>query len=182
MQADPAPPPPGMTRRSFLGRLALAGGALALGGLTLQQSSGYAADPALAARLETLSGKQLVVLAALVARFQEGLPGADPPQEVAAWLDGYLGRQAPWVRQEVGALLALFEHGPPLLLGRLGRFTRLDPAGQDAYLARWAGARAGLLRQGWSGLKGLALMAIYRRPAALRAIGYDGGPLRFEAR
>lgn len=158
------------TRRRFLRRLVLGGGALALAGLTLHQSTGYADPPF---PLLALSGKEAAVLLAAAARILDGLPPG-VAQEAARWVDGYLARQAPEVRREVRALLHLVEHAPPLLARRLSRFTRLGPEEQDAYLRAFAGSQRALLRQGWGGLKSLLLMGAYGQPATWDPIGYSG--------
>lgn len=175
MTASPPPPAPAAgkpTRRRFLRRLALGGTALALGGLTLHQSTGYG-EPGFAPR--ALSRKEAVVLLAAAGRILDGLPPG-VAANAAAWVDGYLVRQSAPLRREVRALLHLVEHAPPLLLGRLSRFTRLDPDEQDAYLRAFAGSERALLRQGWGGLKSLLLMGAYGQPATWDALGY-GGPL-----
>lgn len=158
-------------------RLALGGTALALGGLTLHQSTGYG-DPGFVPL--ALSRKEAAVLLAAATRILDGLsPGV--PAQAAAWVDGYLARQSAPLRREVRALLHLVEHAPPLLLGRLSRFSRLDPAAQDEYLRAFAGSPRALLRQGWGGLKSLLFMGAYAQPATWGPIGY-GGPLPRPAR
>lgn len=170
VQASPAAPAK-VSRRRFLGRLAL-GGAVALGGLTLHQCTGYGTPPFTP---QAVSDKEAAVLLAAAARILDGLP-PDVIQQAAAWVDGYLARQSAPLRREVRALLHLVEHAPPLLSGRFSRFTRLDAAGQDAYLSAFAASQRALLRQGWSGLKSLLLMGAWGQPATWELIGY-GGPL-----
>lgn len=166
----------GLGRRGFLRRAAVGGGVL-LGGGALLAFAGYAAPPGVGA-LVTLSEREACILAAASARILAGSV-ADLAPVVAAtvqFVDGYLARRDPWVRDEVRALLAGLELSPPLFAGRLGRFTGLDGAGQDAVLAAWSGSRLAPCRQGYLGLKGMVLMGGYAQPALLRAIGYDGPP------
>ena len=184
--AGSPPPPPGagtgIRRRTLMRRAAL-GAALGLGALTIHQSTGYTLPAEFADALRALSVKEALVLEAAVARILDGVgdPAAPDPglaRAAVRWIDGYLARQAEWTLTEVRALLHGLEHSPPVLIGRASRFTRLDLDGQDAHLRAWQTSRFGLLRQGWTGLKGMACMGGYRRQALLLAIGYDGLPGR----
>lgn len=171
-QVDPGPA--GLIRRRTLLRRGLAAAAVAgLGGLTVVQCTGYALEAEVAAGLRALSRKEFLVLEAACARLLDGL-APDAPREAARFVDGYLSRQAPWVLSDVRLLLHAFEHAPPALMGALSRFTRLDPARQDAYLNRWRTSGLPPLQQGFSALKGMACMGAYRRASALQGIGYDG--------
>lgn len=68
----------------------------------------------------------------------------------------------------------------PLL--RYGRpFTRLDPARRARLLERLQESRLSLLRLGLWGVRTLALLGYYGRPAAARAIGYAADPRGWEA-
>lgn len=158
-------------RRSFLVRAGAAAAVLGLGGLTVTQSTGYslAAD----VRLLALSTKEFLVLEAACARLLDGLD-PDAPRAAALFADGYLARQERWVLSDVQLLLHAFEHTPPVLIASLSRFTRLDAKAQDAHLHAWRRSLLAPMRQGYAALKGLAFMGAYRRPSALRAIGYDG--------
>ncbi len=162
-----------LRRRTLLRRGAAAVAVLGLGGLTVTQCTGYALADDVAAGLRALGAKEFLVLEAAFGRVLAGLD-AEAPREAALFVDGYLSRQAPWVRSDVRLLLHALEHAPPVLLPALSRFTRLDAARQDAYLNAWRRSSLTPLKQGFAGLKGMAFMGAYRRAAALRAIGYDG--------
>jgi len=170
-------PPPGLQRRVFL-RRALWVGLAGAGGALLYQGTGYALPEGLSFEdLRLLSTREAAVLAAVSGRVLAGVEAPDATDataEVVVWVDGYLARQSRWVRREVRALLHAFEQSPPLLAGRLSRFTRLDPEGQDAVLRGWSISRFAVCRQGFAALKGMVLMGAYRRASFLRAIGYDG--------
>ncbi len=167
----PSPPPPLLRRRSFLKRAALGGAALGLGGLTLGQAVGYGLPDGVAP--VALSAKEWLVLEAVARRILDGLDERAAP-DAAVYVDGWLARQAPWVRQEVRGLLHLFEASPPWFTLRLSRFTRLDPAEQDRYLRAWQTSSSGLVRQGFLALKGLCVMGGWRRPESFALCGYDG--------
>ncbi|MCW8139954.1 MAG: hypothetical protein KIT58_13735 [Planctomycetota bacterium] len=170
---DPDPAALHLRRRTLL-RRALAGAAVVgLGGLTVTQGLGYDLAADLRGGLQALSAKEFLVLEAACRRILDGLDEA-APRAAALWADGYLARQAPWVRSDVRLLLHAFEHTPPVLSGSLSRFTRLAPDRQDAHLNAWRLSGLTPLKQGFAALKGLAFMGGYRRAAALRAIGYDG--------
>lgn len=165
------PPPPLLPRRSLLQRAALGGVALGLGGLTLGQTLGYGLPAGLTPL--ALSAKEWLVLEAVARRVLDGLDERAAP-DAARYVDGWLARQAPWVRQEVRGLLHLFEASPPWFTLRLSRFTRLDPAEQDRYLRAWQTSSSGLVRQGFLALKGLCVMGGWRRPESFALCGYDG--------
>ncbi|MCO5169995.1 MAG: hypothetical protein M9894_26965 [Planctomycetes bacterium] len=170
----PDPDPALFLRRRTLLRRAVAGAAvLGLGGVTVSQGLGYDLPAEVRGGLLALSAKEFLVLEAACRRLLDGLDPA-APREAAVWADGYLARQAPWVRSDVRLLLHAFEHSPPALLGALSRFTRLDPARQDRHLNAWRMSGLPPLKQGFTALKGLAFMGAYRRSATLLAIGYDG--------
>lgn len=168
--SDPAGP--ALTRRGLLRRAAGVAALVGLGGAAWAVR-GYRLDPARAARLRCLTALELVVLEAAFARVLDGLD-ADAPAEAAAWVDGWLSRRPAWAQREVRALIVGLELAPPAAIGRLGRFTRLAPEAQDRVLRAWETAPVPLLRHAFAGLKGLAVMGAYGRPATLAAIGYDG--------
>lgn len=164
-----------LRRRTLLRRGVAAAAVLGLGGLTVTQCTGYDLPADVAGSLRALSAKEFLVLEAACARLLDGLD-ADAPREAARFADGYLSRQAPWVLSDVRLLLHAFEHTPPVLIGSLSRFTRLSPARQDAHLNAWRKSGLAPLRQGFTGLKGMAFMGAYRRASTLLAIGYEGPP------
>lgn len=165
---------PLLKRRTLMGRLALGGVALGLGGLTVGQSVGYAVPQGVPPLV--LSAKEWTVLEAVCARFLAGLDG-DAPRDAAVFIDGWLARQRPrqpWIVDEVRGLLHLFEASPPWFTWKLSRFTRLPVGQQDRYIRAWQVSSNPLVKQGYQGLKGLAMMGGWRRPASFGACGYDG--------
>jgi hypothetical protein len=93
--------------------------------------------------------------------------------------DALAGRPTPLCRQLV-LLVRMIELVPLLRYGR--GFTALDPARRTAVLHLLQGAPLVLLRRGFWGLRTLALMGYYGRPAAAAAIGYRADPRGWEAR
>lgn len=93
--------------------------------------------------------------------------------------DALAERPAPLCRQ-LRLLVRMIELVPVLRYGR--GFTALDPARRTAVLRLLQGAPLVLLRRGFWGLRTLALMGYYARPAAAADIGYRADPRGWEAR
>ena len=166
----------GSTRRSFL-RVGLAGGALlTLSAIVGRSLTGYSLPPG-TPRPRTLSEKELLVLAAAVARLvaPDG-PDAPPadPLALALWLDGHLATMDAAIVADVRALLHFVEHGGPLFRLRATRFTRMGAAEQDATLDAFADSPLALRRQGLQGLRALAFLAYYRDDRTFALLGYPG--------
>lgn len=100
--------------------------------------------------------------------------------EVDAIVSGQLGQRPPALRRQLGALLGLVQWLPVLRYGR--PFTALDAARRTRVLADLEQAPLLLLRRGIWGLRTLALLGYYARPAAAAEIGYRGDPRGWEAR
>jgi len=106
--------------------------------------------------------------------------------DAAAWSDvdaiisGQLAQRPPALRRQLGALLGLVQWLPLLRFGR--PFTALDADRRTRVLAALERAPALLLRRGIWGLRTLALLGYYARPAAAEEIGYRGTPRGWEAR
>lgn len=168
----------GLSRRRFLG-LSLGGAALlALGGLFVEQESGYDLPGGVRARLRIFGAKEYLVFAAAARRLCDPgeLPAAPAPDalDLAGFADGFLATAARETQRDVARLLSLFEHGPILFAFAPSRFTRLAPSRQDDYLWSWADSRLGIKRAGFAALKSLAMMGYYRDPRAWALVGYDG--------
>ncbi len=82
--------------------------------------------------------------------------------------------------QKLRLLVRMIELVPVLRYGR--GFTALDAGRRTAVLRLLQGAPLVLLRRGFWGLRTLALMGYYARPAAVAAIGYRADPRGWEAR
>jgi choline dehydrogenase-like flavoprotein len=91
---------------------------------------------------------------------------------VLARLDGGDAAQA----AQVSALLGIFAHRAAALLtgGGPGRFARLSPERQDAWLARWESSRIPLCRTVFQALRRLVISTWYGDAQAQREIGYLG--------
>ncbi|HTT68261.1 MAG TPA: hypothetical protein VMF70_09540 [Gemmatimonadales bacterium] len=100
---------------------------------------------------------------------------AEAEQIVAEFL---AGRPA-GVRRQLTLLLRLLDFLPLLRWGR--RFRSLDAAHREQFLAAMQDAPLLLLRRGVWGVRTLAFMAYYARPAAAAAIGYRADPRGWEA-
>ena len=100
--------------------------------------------------------------------------------EIATIISGQLAQRPPALRRQLGALLGLVQWLPLLRYGR--PFTALDAARRTRVLATLERAPALLLRRGIWGLRTLALLGYYGRPAAAAEIGYRGDPRGWQAR
>jgi len=165
-----------VTRRRFV--LLVLAGTLAGGGAILSGQLGtYRLDEETRRRLRALTTKQFVVLEVLARRvLAADRPGAPSPDQlgVAAWIDEWLLDADPATRKDVGRMLELVEHATPLVAWRRRRFTDLEPAAQDAYLAGLAQSRIAAVREGMAALKTLCMMGYYRDPRSWAIVGYDG--------
>ena len=99
--------------------------------------------------------------------------------DALALVEHQLAARPEKVRRELALLLTLIRWAPAIRYGR--PFERLSPDRQDAVLAWLQDAPAAKLRAGFWGLKTLAFLGYYGRPAAAEAIHYrpsrDGPPL-----
>jgi len=106
--------------------------------------------------------------------------------DAAAWADidtivaGQLAQRPAAVRRQLGLLLGVVQWLPVLRYGR--PFTALDAARRTRVLAALERAPAVLVRRGIWGLRTLALLGYYVRPAAAAEIGYRGDRRGWEAR
>lgn len=172
-----------ISRRRFL--KTTIGGTLLLGGAYVvgRQIGRYSVDEPVARRLEVLSPKEYVVLAAVARRVcaaDEGPPPAPPTADeagVALFVDGYLARLDEGLRSDVKALLQLVEHGGFFRL-RAMRFTKMAPDEQDAMLADWEGSRLAVRRQGFQALKTMCLLGYWRDDRTWPLLGYSGPMVR----
>ena len=91
---------------------------------------------------------------------------------------GFIAQMPPQTRQQLADLLAVFEAGV-MVLGperAAGRFTRLTPDAQDAYITSWEQSLAPPMRAAFLGLKAACMMGYWTRPAAWPAISYAINP------
>jgi hypothetical protein len=175
------------TRSAKLGRRRLLqglGAALVLGGsaVAVVRTRGYALPPGCA--LASLSAWQYVVVQHAARRIaapdrpgDASIPTADA-LDVAGFVDRWVARLPAAVRRDLGRFLGYLEHLAPLRGGFGSRFTRLDPAGQDAVLSGVEASSSDLLRAGFDGLKSLVFLGYYRDPRTWAIGGYDGPLVR----
>lgn len=153
----------------------------------MAQDLGLAASARLAARLlgEKLAeergefaGWQVSVLAAVLARMCAYEAVDLPAVRASGALDcalGFIGEMPEESRATLGDLLAVFEFGG-LVLGPIrgprARFTRLDAAAQDAYLASWEESVLAPRRAAFRGLKSVCMLGYWTQAPTWDAIGY----------
>ena len=137
-----------LTRRRLLGGL---GAALAFGAL------GLLPEP--------------TVLQAVMRRVVDGGVSPDALGSVAA-AERYI-QELPWfLRAQVHGLLRAVQWQP--LASHGARFTRLDPAAQDAFLQSLATSDLMLRRQMMAALKQICAMGHYQHSAVWSQMGYPG--------
>ena len=100
--------------------------------------------------------------------------------ELEAIVAHAVAARPPRVRRQLTLLLHLLEWLPLLRYGR--PFSRLDPTRRARLLGAWQTAFLLLLRRGVWGVRTLALMGYYGRPAAAGAIGYRADARGWDAR
>lgn len=165
-----------VTRRGFLHLAGFSAGMLALSRLRPLPAA-WGAEPG--AALSALSPADARVLAAVAERITYT---GDPAMPRFAATDGLrtidvaLRGLPPEVPRQLSWGLWLFEWGPPLSIGRPARFTGLDAASQDAYVADWAESRFQTRRLVFQALKNLSYLGYYTQDATWAGIHY-GGPL-----
>ena len=168
-----------VTRRGFLQLAGFSAGMLALSRLRPTPAALAADAGAGAVGLTVLSPGDARVLAAVAERITHT---GDPAMPRFADTDGLRTidtalRQLPSeVPYQLSWGLWLFEWGPPFLIGRPSRFTGLDPAWQDVYVADWADSRLTARQQVFQALKNLSFLGYYTQDATWAGIHY-GGPL-----
>jgi hypothetical protein len=100
--------------------------------------------------------------------------------EAETIVERFLATRPAVVRRQLRLLIRLLDLLPLLRYGR--RFRSLDAARRLRFLEAAQNAPVLLLRRGIWGLRTLAFMAYYERPAAAAAIGYRADPRGWEAR
>ena len=100
--------------------------------------------------------------------------------EVEAIVEQALGERPAALRRQVVLLVRALEWLPVFRFAR--RFTRLDASRRARVLGRLERSPLLLLRRGIWGLRTLAFMGYYARPAAADAIGYRAQLRGWEAR
>lgn len=106
--------------------------------------------------------------------------GAAEWAEVEAIVEQALAERPAGLRRQVVLLMRALEWLPAARFGR--RLSRLDPARRTRVLGRLERSPLLLLRRGIWGLRTLAFMGYYARPAAADQIGYRAHLRGWEAR
>lgn len=165
-----------LTRRSFLRRLSVASGWLALARLT-PRAAADVPPPNEGVGLHVLSPAQAEILTAVGTRMTDTDDPNMPTFAATAALrtiDAALLFTPEDARTQLGWLLVLFQWGPPLLILQFSRFTNLTAARQDDYIRAWAHSRLGILRIGFQALKNLSMFGYYAQDETWKGIGYRG--------
>jgi hypothetical protein len=166
-----------MKRRTFLAGCGVCGLGAALGvRACYYPGAGRYAD------LVSFSGRQGVVLAALVDAMLP--PAADRTllDEHVRAIDAFVVGLPEADRAQLGQCLDALEHGTLPFGGHLARFSALSHDDRADTLLAWQTSSIGLLRLGFRSLKALVFLAYYRTPASWAAIGYGGPVLPAPAR
>jgi hypothetical protein len=163
---------PRATRRGFL---RLAGATAALGALgQLRELPLRAAPPGADPFFDAGETEILTQLAERI--LDTGEPAAPRVRDTAtvAAIDALCAQLDPELAGQLPLALRLFEWGPWIFDWTPARFTRMDPAQQDASLQAWATSRLALRRQAFQGVRNLCLFGYYSQPEVWPAIGYQG--------
>jgi hypothetical protein len=168
-----------VTRRGFLHLAGFSAGMLALSRLRPLPAALAAAGGEGTAGLMVLSPADARVLTAVAERITY-TGDASMPRFAATdglrTIDTALRQLPPDVPRQLSWGLWLFEWAPPLFIGKPARFTGLDPAWQDVYVASWADSSLQTRRLVFQALKNLAMLGYYAQDATWPGIHY-GGPL-----
>lgn len=104
---------------------------------------------------------------------------ADGWAELERIVEQVLAGRPPALRRQLRSFVRLLQLAPVVRWGR--PFTALDATRRTRLLAAVESAPVPLLRRGFWGLRTLAFMGYYARPAAAAAIGYRADPRGWEA-
>ncbi len=74
--------------------------------------------------------------------------------------------------KDLKSLLWIVEYLPPVMGGKLGRFSALGDEGRAAYLRGWEQSRFAVKRTGYAAVKYLVMMHYYADRRAWKGIGY----------
>lgn len=105
---------------------------------------------------------------------------ADGWMELERIVEQALASRPPRLQRQLVILIRAIEWLPLLRYGR--RFTQLEGERRARVLVALQESPLLLLRRGFWGLRTLALMGYYARPAAAASIGYRADPRGWEAR
>lgn len=107
---------------------------------------------------------------AVARRVLDGAGAEDSREEILAECGRLIAGRRPGVQAMIGAYLALLRAAAVLRHG--GRFERLEPRRQDAFLASLQACPLLPIRVGFWGLRTMIFAAHYGRPGVGAALGY----------
>jgi len=122
--------------------------------------------------LRFLTRKEFAVVTQAAVRIL-GLPDEEG-EEIGVFIDDLLAGLPVTSQGQARVMFRVVEHGTHLFDLKRRRFTRLEPADQDAYLRGWMESSLGARRLIFRALKTLAALGYYARAESWEAIGYDG--------
>ena len=76
-------------------------------------------------------------------------------------IDAFVQQVPKALRRQLRFGLHLFQWGPPLFIGKLCRFTQLDPRDAVRYIEGWAKSRFKVRRRLFRGLRDIAFLGFY---------------------
>ncbi len=76
-------------------------------------------------------------------------------------IDTFVQQVPKTLRRQLRFGLHLFQWGPPLFIGKLCRFTQLDPRDAVRYIEGWAKSRFKVRRRLFRGLRDIAFLGFY---------------------
>ncbi|HWV37914.1 MAG TPA: hypothetical protein VN033_05500 [Vulgatibacter sp.] len=124
--------------------------------------------------MKTLTSRQLAVARAIAATLFEADALHPVPRErldlVLQDLRAYVARVGLQTRLALGAAFFVLQHAPFLLIGKIGRFTRLSGEARRRYLERLERSRFGIVMVL---VKTLLCFVYFEHPDALAGTGYD---------
>lgn len=122
----------------------------------------------------TQSGLRRRILVAAVAAIRPRGHGFDQPidDDVLARIEAFFPHLPPPLRLSFPLGLLLLEFGPPLLVRRAARFTRMSRRDAQQYLEHLHGA-GGLRAALVLGVRTLVMLAFYQHPAVLARLEVD---------
>ncbi len=175
------PPRPGLTRRQLFVRGALATGGLVVAGFVVRvaQLLGEGAAPG----RKVLSAREERTLTALIGAMLPGEGGAAgaghdamPPGDptfILPYVDDYLAGSDPDLRLLFKSTVQVVEEQS--LLTRLGRFSSLELAAQQAEVRAWELTPTYLKRAAFQSVKMMIAMAYFEQPGPADVIGWYVG-------
>ncbi len=126
-------------------------------------------------KLKFLSVGEYRTIERIAAVMLPGGSGAEPAglYGVARQADLMLDGLDPLMQEQFHQVLMLFE-SVPVLGWKLQVFSAQNDVAATEYLRAWQHSSIGVLRQGFAGLKRLAVGVYFSDPRSWEAIGYDG--------